>query len=285
MAQLTEEQMEKAEGMSLEQLKAMADKEELDNSGDEPEPESEKIEGNEPEEDEIPVYRKEILNDDGSTDVYEAESLEELVDKIAEGKRNANKKIKEFIAERKAAESKSKQASEDADFHIQELLKNKPKEAIAEVARQVLDEEVARNQRSQDAQSRFVNTHPDYVANPANGERMSKEVRNLGFTEFTTESLEKAYQSLKKSGLLILKQPEADGASNAKGKETQATPESEPETAKPRSSRSSTISTRTGVRPARAVQSKPTEDEAYKMPLDELRRLADEQLAEVNRGE
>ena len=34
-------------------------------------------------------YRKEIINDDGSLDVYEADSLAELVDKLADAKRAA----------------------------------------------------------------------------------------------------------------------------------------------------------------------------------------------------
>src|SRR6185437_1643166 len=118
--ELTKEQMEKAEGMSLDELRAAAlgvveeapapetkeevkaDDDVIDNSAEAAEDEPE-----------VTIYRKEIKNEDGTVDVYEADSLEDLVDKIAEGKRQAVAQMKRVQDEKRALEAKSAQANED----------------------------------------------------------------------------------------------------------------------------------------------------------------------------
>ena len=309
MADLTAEQIQKAETMPLEELRALALKEaedavvpppktepepktpardkngrfveqgdEIDNSAD-PDPDADPDGG----EVTTTIFRKEIENGNGSVDVYEANSLEELVDKIAEGKRNANKQIQEFISERKAAEAKTQQVSKDEEYLIQQKLKDNPKSTIKEVVAEVIEERMAATKRSEDAQSHFVTTHPDYIASPENGERMKSEVQRLGYAEFTIEGLEKAYQGLKKSGLLVLKPADADGATEAARLEAERTAQAQQDAATQQrsSKKASTISTRSRSTTTN-VNTQPTLDEAYSMPLDKLRELANKQLADNN---
>lgn len=300
--ELTAEQLTKAQGMTLEELKQLAltadlpapvpaekprdangqfvrqVQDELDNSADgdaavvEDPPETK-------------VYRKEIVNDDGHVEVYEADSLEDLVNRISDGKRNANTQLAKIIAERKAQEAKVTQTTEDEEYVTKKNLETKPKQTVAQIVREELEATAVRNQRSLDVQSRFVNTHPLYVADPknGNGERLVAEFQRLNpsATEFTSEGLEKAYSSLAKSGLLVLKTEGADDATNAAAAATQRTVETDANAAQQRSPRGSGI--RTINRPAAPVTNQaPTMDEAYSMPLEKLRELANTQLSRNN---
>lgn len=296
MAELTAEQIEKAQTMSLEELRELARQEagevaapvaakeepkpaktveeppdELDNSQDAQPEEEEKLDRH--------IYRKEIDSGDGSgVDVYEADSLEELVDKIAEGKRNANKKIRELAQKVKVEDTRTEQQKADDEYVISQRMAKEPSKTVKEIVQQVLEERIAQTQRSEKVQSDFVTTHLDYVRTPANGEKLAKWCQTHGYQEFTAENLEKAYQDLKANGLLVLKAEGAGGDTEAKGEDTVRTEQPKPEATQTRSpKRSSTISSRSSATPVRSTE--PTEDEAYKMPLDKLRALANQQLA------
>ena len=314
--ELTAEQLEKAQTMPLEDLRALAireaeeataqpaavpaagqprdekgqfkaadtGKDELDNSGDLADAPADPADPEEATPSRT-IYRKEIDNADGSgVDVYEADTLEELVDKIAEGKKNANKKIRELNLKVKAETVKVQQTTEDEEFLISEKLKKNPKQTMKEIAAEVLREQADATARSQAVQNQFVATHPDYVANPANGEKLVAWHKTHGYTEFTTEGLEKAYQDLKKSGLLVLKTEEAGDATDVDDTATQRTAEPKSEATQQRSQKkSSTISTRNRPTVANKVEQF-SEDEAYALPLEEVRKRADAQLA-ANRQE
>lgn len=315
MAELTAEQLSKAEGMTLEELKQMALRadlpapvpvekprdasgqfvkhavqDELDNSGD---TDGAAVVVDPPEK---KVYRQEILNDDGHLEVYEGESLGEVANKLSEGKRHANNKIRELITELRAAEAKVAQSNDDDEYVTKKNLESNPKQTIEQILDKRLDaklevvaakqrEQEAGNKRSLDVAQRFVDTHPQYVADPKNGnpERMLAEFARLNptATELTSEGLEKAYSSLAKSGLLVLKTEGADDATAGKVEVTQRTVEPTTEPTQQRSSRSSGISTRN--RPAAPVTNQqPSLDEAYSLPMDKLRELANKQLAQNN---
>jgi hypothetical protein len=298
----TLEELQKAETMPLEELRQLALKEaedaaaapapkpeqkrdeqgkfakqeeELDNSAD-AQPEDAEVVDGEPTK---TIYRKEIENGEGSIDVYEADSLESLVDKIAEGKKNANKKIQEFIKEKRLAVAQTEQVSKDDEYLIQQKLKDSPKKTIREVVNEVIEERLAKEQRSNEVQSQFVQTHPDYFATPENGRKLAAEVKLSGASEFTSEGLEKAYQSLRRSGLLQLKPKVADDATAAEPKDTQQTVEPKVDATQQRSpKKGSTISARGAVK-AVTPNAAPTEDELYKMPMEDLKKLANKQLA------
>lgn len=294
MAELTAEQIEKAETMPMAELlalgmkeaeeaakppvvtpKAADQREEIDNA-------EEVVAEVAEEEEEKTIYRKEIDNGNGVIEVFQADSLEELVDKIAEGKRNASIKIRELSKQVRVEDTRTAQQITDDEFVVAERLKKEPKKTVAEIVAQVLEDRIAVERKSNEVQSRFVATHPDFIADPDNGTRIAAEVQRLGYTEFTDEGLEKAYQSLKTSGLLKLKQPEASGATEAERAEAERIAQAAREATQPRSSKkSSTISVRNrpAVPPPNVM---PSEDEAYSMPMEKLRELANKQLAQAN---
>lgn len=289
MPQLTDTELEK---LSTEELRALALKEA------EPEPEKEEpkkaavidtgkevLDNSEDEEPETTVYRKEIdLGEGDGIQVFEGESLEELVDKLAEAQRNATKKIREFNLQKKAEDARTAQQKQDDEFVIAERLQKEPTKTVRQIVAEVIAEREAATQAAIDAQSRFVQTHPDFIANPKNANEMQIEVQRLGYTDFTYEGLEKAYQNLKLRGILQLK---AEGSEEATKEETKETPrieETKAESAQPRSpKRSSNLSTRTAALPPK-MDNKPTLDEAYdpKFPMEKLKDLANQQLAEAN---
>ncbi len=161
----------------------------------------------------------------------------------------------------------------------------KPKETIRKIIQQTQAEEAARLAKSNQIQTDFVNTHPSYVANSANGTKLAKWVETHGFSEFTNDNLNKAFQDLfSASGLLELKAEEAGAATEADVKDTGRTDQASTDATQQRSHRTgSTISTKT--RPVSQVKTTAvSDDEAYKMPLDELRKLADKQLRERNQS-
>jgi hypothetical protein len=309
MSELTAEQLQAAEGMTLEQLREAALKEA---AGETVEPvvaaatpaaepvvkqardaagrftDTDVLDNKDEvvEEPATTIYRREIDNGNGSVDVYEAESLEELVEKLAVGKLNANKKIQEFIAEKRASVAQNEQVETDTEFMIAEKLKAKPKSTIKDVVVEVLSERESAIARSNAAQSRFVQTHPDYVADPENGNRLAAWLQTHGHAEITVEGLEKGYQDLKKSGLLKIKPVGAGDATEVNAATTQRTVEPAADATQQRSQRrGSSLSTRSGSRTTAVADTQPTEDEAYKMPLEKLRELANKQLADANRGE
>lgn len=294
-SELTAEQLQKAETMSMDELRLLALADETPAAPVVAEtPRAANGQFAKPVQDDAPadaaddapevkVYRKEIINDDGRVEIYEADTLEDLVNAISDGKKNANKKISELITERKAQDAKVIQVTEDEEYVTKKNLETKPKETVSRLVREELLAAAAANQRGIDAQSRFVNTHPLYVTDPktGNGDRMKAEFERLfpAETEFTAEGLEKAYQSLATNGLLVLKTEGADDSTGATATTTQRTVETAAKATQQSSPRSSGISTRN--RPAVAANQPPSMDEAYDMPLDKLRELANAQLAKA----
>jgi hypothetical protein len=121
-----------------------------------------------------------------------------------------------------------------------------------------------------------VKTHDDYLPNASNGKTLAAWLQNNGEKEFSAENLEKAYQDLKQSGLLMLKAEGADEPTGDESKDAVRIEQPKPEATQVRSPRSSTLSTRS--RRVAEVKTGPTEDEAYAMPMDKLRELANKQL-------
>jgi glucan-binding YG repeat protein len=269
--------------------------ESIDNSADpviDPEIEAEMVD----EEPEKHIARQEIDNGDGSgVDVYEAEGTTELeayknlAAKIADGKANANKKIRELSTKVKTQTAEEKQAEVDTEYVLQQRMKTEPAKVVADlVAAEVTKiskaesdrktQEAAAIERSKAVQQNFVDEHPDYVANQRNARVMTDWVKAREYKEFTTENLTKAYEALKADGLLALKDAsQADDATEVKGEATQRTAVTPVEATQQRSQRrGSTITTGRATAPKVSVA--PTEDEAYSLPMDKLKELANRQL-------
>jgi len=237
------------------------------------------------------IARQEIDNGDGSgVDVYEAEgdteleAYKNLAAKIADGKANANKKIRELSSKVKVQTAEEKQTQVDLDYILQQRMKTEPAKAIKDLVAEEITkiskaesdkktQEAAAIQRSLATQQNFVDEHPDYVGNTRNGNVMRDWVLARGEKEFTTDNLNKAYEALKTDGLLELKDAQADGVAEVEAKDTQRTAAPKVEATQQRSQRrGSTITT--GRPTAPKVSVAPTEDEAYSMPLDKLKELA-----------
>lgn len=279
--ELTPEQLQKAESMPLVDLRALIltpdEQKEAQPAAVTPKVEEkaavvEKVEA-------APtIYRKEIPNG-ASVDVYEAETLEELVEKIAIGKENANKHVRTILEEKKALEARTVQKTTDDDYVLAERLKKEPKQTLEEIVNETIEKRLTKARDAEEVQTRFVNSHPDYIANAENGKRLAAWVQLNGYKEFTSEGLEQAYLDLKASGLLALKPEGTDAATQSTPTVTQ-TAEAEASTEPTRSlRRGSTVSLRS-TRTVAPVNTAPTVDEAYSLPMDKLRELADRQLAE-----
>lgn len=307
------------DALSLADLRALASKEaaeqeqqpERDEQGrfkaadSEPEPEQEG------EEDAPVVYRREIdLGDGSGKEVFEADSLEELLDKIADGKAHASRKIREQAAKLKELESKqpttSDQESDEDDFLLSQEILRKPTEAVKKafklatgldisefksLAERVKAMDAAQAQQAElaaqnKAAEAFIAAHPEYVRTEANGKRLSREVESL-ITEKKRRGesfdygtlLQSAYDDLTESGLLALKSEDA-GNSNA-----DATAENKTERiaragndGQVQRKRSSSLVTRARAA-APPAKTGPTEEELYSMPLEKLRQLANQHAA------
>lgn len=233
------------------------------------------------------VVRSEIDLGDGSgvqvftgTGATELEALRDQNTKLVEAQRNATKKIHDLNSKVKTEDARTEQQKTDDEYVIAQRLQKEPTRAIRDVVTEVIAEREAAQKQSLAAQQAFVDGHPDYVADPDNGRRLSAEVQRLGYNEFTEDSLEKAYQSLKASGLLKLKAEEAGGTTEEEVKEPQRIVETKTETTQSRSpKRASTVSTRGTT--AAVVKTGPTEDELYSMPMEKLKQLSNEQLAKA----
>jgi hypothetical protein len=240
------------------------------------------------------VYKREINMGDGSgVQVFtgkgatKEEALEALTDKLAEAQKNASKKIHDLNQKVKTEDTRTAQEKQDDEYVIQERLKKEPKKTIKEVVTEVIRDRDAAAARSLACSENFVTTHPEYIADPktGNGTRMLKEFEKLypQATEFTEEGLEKAYQSLKQSGLLKLKGEGADAATATNAADQKRIASTDAGVTQQRSpKKGSTLST-TG-RTAPVVKAGLTEDEAYALPEDKLRALANEQLAKRAQG-
>lgn len=243
---------------------------------------------------EVTVYRREVKNADGSVDVYEDETLEGLLDKIAEGKENANQKIRQQELElkelraRTAEKPKAKEVSADDEYvYSQEMMKT-PTVAFKKMFKELTGRDiedfgtiaqrmdaVAQAEKNSLTVDTFLATHTDYEDTPKNSAAMKLALQG---TAMNGDDFHKAYLHLKKSRLLDLKGEEAHADTNGKTKEAEPTVQAKVETTQQRTRKGSGVSTQ-----SRTATPKPTtelsEDEIAKLSDDQLRDLANKQLA------
>lgn len=236
---------------------------------------------------EVVVYKDFDIGDGAGVQRYTGRgptkeaALEDLSEKLLEGKKNANKKIRDLEQKIKAQEAPNK----DEEFVLSQELMANPTLAFrkmiksefgmsVEQLRESLNgaQQLTENQKKQIVVQNFLTTHPDYDDSIKNGKLMQKWMGN----EFTAESFEKAYQDLKSDGLLELKTEGAhDGQEQTKRSESPTEKTTVEEVPPQRIARkSSGISTK--ARPAAAPKEKTPEEieaELYSMPMDKLREL------------
>jgi hypothetical protein len=230
------------------------------------------------------VFRREIdLGDGSGKQVFEAESMEALIDKLADAQMHATRKIRELAQQTRKEEpappaQKEPEISDDDRWLASQDILTDPYTGVKKVYEKVIAPDLQKKfekfemfLRQQDAEAesnKFVETHPDYYATPKNGEKLVRYL-NTWKMDATVENLEKAFQELNESGLLEAKP--APAAENGN-------PEPEAERiARPGETIRSTHKVASGLSARRSTPPPPqgpTEDELYKLPLEELHRLA-----------
>lgn len=299
MAKHTDTEMEQ---LSLDELKKF--------DAEQEQPIAAKTVAAEVEEDDAPetfVARRELdMGEGAGVEVFEAEgatreeALEALADKIADAKLNSTKKIRLQEAElkdlraRNAEQPKPKTLSADDEYVLAQEFQKTPGAAFKKMFKEFTGYEVEdftsvkqaadafkAAQQSNSAIATFVATHSDYEDDPAkgggkNGELMKMKLAELGL-QVTSENLSKAYSSLKQSGLLLLKSEEAHADTDDKTKEPDRIVQPKVEATPLRTKKTSTIGTHSRVTTV-PVNTEPSEDELYKMPMDKLKQLANKQL-------
>lgn len=299
------EQQEQAidlETISLAELKNLANQESVDDEtplvekprddkGRFVKPDEDTEEEDEPEQ---VVYRRVIDIGDGSgQEVFEAPTMEELLDKICTAKEHASKKIREQQIKLREVEQEQEQFSADDEFVISQELMSRPTDAIKKLFRKMTGYDITEfksvaerskaleasqaqqneTQRQEQASAAFMQAHPEYVANEANGKRLVREINSLigeakaaGREVDYSTVLEQAYTGLKNDGLIQTKSDDVQDLT-VKAKPQPVTP-----TPAPR--RASSLSGRAPVA-NQPRSTELTEADLYSMPLDELKALAD----------
>lgn len=227
------------------------------------------------------VYRREIdLGDGSGKQVFEAASLDDLVDQLAQAQEHASRKIKQLSQERRAAEV-PKPPTDDEEWLVSQELLAKPTETFNKMFEKTVGmpvtafrsklervEAFERAQSEEAAARAFVEANPDYVVSAGNSKRMQAYLATFKL-EGTQENIQKAFTDLTESGLLEVKSEAVAGTEEAgrsrivnAGATVQRTTRA-----------SSGLSSRGSQTRPPAAQG-PTVDEAYKMPMEELEKLA-----------
>jgi len=176
----------------------------------------------------------------------------------------------------------AEQRAQDA-LYVSQQLEQQNNQQLDALVRQKVAEETAANQRSQQTQLDFVNSHPEYITDQHNGDLMRNWVRDNGYREFTPENLELAATVLRPKLHLM------NGEQVIAKQQLQQTVQTgEPARTARRSSSVSTTRS-DGNFYSRPVKPELSEEDLYLMDLKELGELAfpdgsDAELAEQKRG-
>lgn len=215
------------------------------------------------------------LGDGSGKQVFKGRTLDELADRLAEAQANATRKIRELAGQRKQEERENA----DNEFVLSQELLNKPSATLRrqfeEMVGMPIDafkgklqkvEAFEKAQSAEEASKEFVQAHEDYYASPGNGKRMSAYLNRMGL-DWTVENMEKAYAELQADGLLAPKPAEGDA-------QPAPVAASAPRSVAPAAARraASGLSARRSA-PAPVV-TQHTEEDLYKMPMEELEALA-----------
>lgn len=249
-------------------------------------------------------FRKEIdLGDGSGVQVFEADTPDELIDKLTEAQANATRKIRQLnqqlkqrtksapiVQPDKKKESPKKYEpiplSEDEEFLLGQQFAQMPRKAFAKLFESVtgmrpsefrssIEQVHALRQAIDEAKAAedFVVAHKDdYLPTPENFQQIQQFLDTNGLA-ITRQNLEYAFNTLSTSGLLDIPQvdePASTTAQNQTARIEQPAPPAAP-AAQPKPV-SSGLSDRQGVR-ANVAQQTPTlsVDEIMRLPLEQAR--------------
>jgi len=198
---------------------------------------------------------KQVFTGRGPTQLAAYESL---ADALQTAQENATKRIRQFSQDQKQSERNAARRAEDDDYVLRQRLANDPTKVVKEMVQQEIAETQAKFNRAQRVQEEFVAAHAhDFFPCPENAQAISQYIQGKGYDEFTPSNLEEAFQALQ--GKLVKKG---------------SAPATTPTTSGARRTGSSFRSSG-GTPPPVKTES---EEDLYKMPMDELRRKADSAL-------
>jgi hypothetical protein len=229
------------------------------------------------------LVRREIdLGDGSGLEVFEAvgdseaEAWEAWADKITDAKAHATRKIRELAAELRQVKAVPTTPSPEP------VTKTLEEEVAALKAKLATMEQVEQARTvGAEAADLFLASHPDYENDPSKGgqenaDRLKFEMDRMKLS-YTSENLHKAYATLKQRGLLSLKGEDA-GADTPEPEPVKRIAEPAVETAPPRTRKTFSVNTHNRI-PAGATALEPSEDDMYRLPVEELRRRANAQLS------
>lgn len=229
------------------------------------------------------VYRRVIdLGDGSGTQVFEAPTMEELVDKLATAQEHATRKIRELANPKKEV---AETLDENEEFVLSQQALQSPTKAFRDQFKRnfgiTVDE--FKKQQEEDAADRkarrderlgheFARSHPEFQQfyTPKNGARVEKWLLLEGL-EFNNVNVEKAFVELSESGLLEATTQTQDAEPKTRAEETPRIAETTTRIVGQRRAASG-LSSQGGKTVTKA--SGPTEEELYKMPYEQLAALA-----------
>ncbi len=170
------------------------------------------------EEEEETIYQRRIdLGDGAGVQVFQAPSLEELVDKLVVAQENATKKIRQQQEEINKNRPMVKERSADEEFVISQELMSKPTAAFQKLFQETVGMPISefktsveavkafnQGKAADDAAQKFVDMTPDYYATPANGKKLQGYLKAYNLPA-TLENITKAYSELHSDNLLVVK--------------------------------------------------------------------------------
>jgi hypothetical protein len=217
------------------------------------------------------------LGDGSGAQVFTADSLEGLVDKLTTAQTHATRKIRELTQVAKVVPKapEKKQLTPDEEYLLGQRLISEPSKAVKELLEaeygmpieEIKAAAAAARQISQErveaaSGNAWIEKNPDFHNSDANGRRIRQYINRFCDGGLTVENMDTAYAALKADGLLQDK-PAAEVVAPA-------VPVAAPK------ARASSLSSR--ISTVVATPTGPSLDELYKMPLHELEALANKPI-------
>jgi len=294
------DQVKDIEKLTDDELRALVEAEMRGEPAPEAEKEAPEVEPEAPKQ----TFKREIdLGDGSGKEIFEADSIEALLDKIADAKKHASLKIRQQNQELKELKTPKsepvkqevKQPSAEDEFALSLEFQKAPSAAFRKMFKQetgMTPEEFRESQKSliqlekttsfEQASAQFLEAHPEYYVTPANGRKLTRYIETQGLPS-NLEGIEKAFADLSADGLLAVK-PDAQDAEDTE--ETSRIAKTEDDT--PRNPdgtyrrKASNLSPKRGFE-GRAKRAEPTEEEkARKMTTEELQRATQKAMLDGN---
>lgn len=215
------------------------------------------------------------------------EALEDMGDKLADAQRHATVKIRELGKQTKKVDPVVTVNKDDEALLAAQLLST-PSAALEKLFREKygdpedIKQAVAEAKATKASQQKksiadtFVAAHPEFLDNARNGQLINRWLTL--HNDFSKEGFEKAYTDLNESGLLQVKGVEAGEEQRKAEAEAKRIADAAEAESSLRTKRSSGISTQR--RTATPVETAISEEDMYALPLEEIKKRANQQLAQ-----